>query len=116
MPKEITGQFQTDLLTCSFKLRLKKPCTIFKETPNGQKKKIIPVGSDFEGSPSPEFPSSPAESPKNETNHMTEDDKKNKKGLNFKWKSSVSKCFICLFFRFFILLEPIDKDNKSVFS
>ena len=106
MPKEITGQFQTDLLTCSFKLRLKKPCTIFKETPNGQKKKIIPVGSDFEGSPSPEFPSSPAESPKNEANHMTEDDKKNKKGLNFKWKSSVSKCFICFFFRFFILLEP----------
>ena len=65
----------------------------FQETPNGQKKKIIPVGSDFEGSPSPEFPSSPTESPKNETNFLsTDEEKKNKnKSLNFKWKSSVSK-------------------------
>jgi len=63
-----------------------------EETPNGQKKKIIPVGSDFEGSPSPEFPSSPTESPKNETNFLsTDEEKKNKnKSLNFKWKSSVS--------------------------
>jgi len=79
-----------------------------EETPNGQKKKIIPVGSDFEGSPSPEFPSSPAiinrqrnrsrscvvaDSPKIESNHGGEtEDKKSKKSLNFhnKWKSSVS--------------------------
>ena len=44
------------------------------------------MGSDFEGSPSPEFPSSPVESPKIEL----EENKKNKK-MNFKWKSSVSK-------------------------
>merc|ERR1719510_429852 len=63
-----------------------------EETPNGQKKKIIPVGSDFEGSPSPEFPSSPAESPKIEPNHGETEDKKSKKSLNFhnKWKSSVN--------------------------
>lgn len=67
---------------------------ILQETPNGHKKKIIPVGSDFEGSPSPEFPSSPVASPKTESATMDEgEDKahKSKNKLNFKWKSSVSK-------------------------
>ena len=70
---------------------------LLKETPNGHKKKIIPVGSDFEGSPSPEFPSSPSETPKMVSE--LEENKKNKK-MNFKWKSSVSKFynFVLLFF------------------
>jgi len=63
------------------------PLPTHEETPNGHKKKIIPVGSDFEGSPSPEFPSSPSETPKMVSE--LEENKKNKK-MNFKWKSSVS--------------------------
>jgi len=64
-----------------------------QETPNGQKKKIIPVGSDFdEMSPSPEFPHSPVDTQHIES-VLEEAEKanilKNKK-MNFKWKSSVS--------------------------
>ena len=66
-----------------------------KETPNGHKKKIIPVGSDFEGSPSPDFPSSPSETPKMPVMEL-EENKKNKK-MNFKWKSSVSKFSVTTF-------------------
>merc|ERR1711953_1174237 len=62
------------------------PLPTHEETPNGHKKKIIPVGSDFEGSPSPEFPGSPSETPKMVSE--LEENKKNKK-MNFKWKSSV---------------------------
>jgi len=64
-----------------------------QETPNGQKKKIIPVGSDFdeEMSPSPEFPHSPVDTQHIES-VLEEAEKanihKNKK-MNFKWKSSV---------------------------
>ena len=71
---------------------------LFQETPNGQKKKIIPIGSDFEEmSPSPEFPHSPVDQTafdKNIESVLEEVEKanlnKNKK-MNFKWKSSVSK-------------------------
>ena len=73
-------------------------CRPFQETPNGQKKKIIPIGSDFEEmSPSPEFPHSPVDQTafdKNIESVLEEVEKanlnKNKK-MNFKWKSGVSK-------------------------
>ncbi len=57
-----------------------------KETPSGGRKKIIPVGSDFEGSPSPETPSSPVTpSP---AKIEEEDDTQKKKGkFGLKWKS-----------------------------
>jgi len=71
--------------------------TIPQETPNGQKKKLIPIGSDFEEmSPSPEFPHSPVDQTafdKNIESVLEEVEKanlnKNKK-MNFKWKSGVS--------------------------
>ena len=63
-----------------------------QETPNGQKKKIIPVGSDFEeGSPSPEFPSSPVDSPKIGDSILEDEKNQRNKKMNLKWKSSVSK-------------------------
>ena len=73
---------------------------LFQETPNGQKKKIIPIGSDFEEmSPSPEFPHSPVDQTafdKNIESVLEEVEKanlnKNKK-MNFKWKSGVSKLY-----------------------
>ena len=89
--------FQTLCFSVHFVLCVKKTpfanlsfLKLLKETPNGHKKKIIPVGSDFEGSPSPEFPSSPSETPKMVSE--LEENKKNKK-MNFKWKSSVSKFY-----------------------
>ena len=79
---------------CQKNVHLLSSCILLQETPNGQKKKIIPIGSDFEEmSPSPEFPHSPVETAHIES-VLEEVEKanlhKNKK-MNFKWKSSVSK-------------------------
>ena len=63
-----------------------------QETPTGRKK-IIPVGSDFEGSPSPETPSSPVTpSPAKNNNTINEDDEdssKKKSKFGLKWKSKL---------------------------
>jgi hypothetical protein len=58
----------------------------YQETPSGGRKKIIPVGSDFESSPSPETPGSPV-TPSPAKNEDEEDSQKKKAKFGLKWKS-----------------------------
>ena len=66
-----------------------------QETPSGGRKKIIPVGSDFESSPSPETPGSPVTpSPAKGTSHEEEEDSQKKKSkFGLKWKSKSGQFF-----------------------
>ena len=100
-------------ITYNVSLTISYRVALFQETPNGQKKKIIPIGSDFEEmSPSPEFPHSPVDQTafdKNIESVLEEVEKanlnKNKK-MNFKWKSGVSKYILVnIYFEFYGLAE-----------